>query len=95
MKPYGLRICAPGSPDDPIEDFLSDRPFGAIAVGDLLNLEHFQQEMGARTLFRVIAVEHLLFEDEAAGVVHKIRVFTEHAPDTDESRLGSSGKADG
>jgi len=80
MKPYVLRVMWPGSDVDVAEDFTSDKPFGAISVGDLIDLEEGRRKHGL-SLLRVVRVQHGLYQGENVGALHRIRVYTEAVPD--------------
>lgn len=88
MKSYVLEIYAPGTADDPLCRYESDTPFGAINSGDLLNA--ILTPTGDH-LLRVNQVEHIIWETKAEGLRHRLCVFTEHAENMRETRIGRAG----
>ena len=87
IKPYLLRIMAPGRTEDILDDIDSAMPFGAIAIGDLLNLEEYQRASGDRGVLRVVAIEHQPYSGDK-HFHHVIRIFTEKVEDVQAARLG-------
>jgi hypothetical protein len=75
LKRYLMRVMMPGTEDDVADDFYSDTPFGAISVGDILDLEAVRRQMGVGK-FRVTAVEHKL-QNTGETSYHFICLFTE------------------
>jgi hypothetical protein len=75
LKRYALRVMMPGSDGEVAGDFYSDTPFGAIAVGDVLDLGAARREPGAGK-FRVTRVEHKLVSVGETGH-HLIALYTE------------------
>ena len=68
---YTLEIYAPEG--GVLETFDSDKPFGAISVGDAI------KPMTTRAV-RVTTIQHIIWEIEGSHVTHKICVFTEPWP---------------
>jgi hypothetical protein len=92
LKPYLLRIMAPGTIEKIAEDIPSDTPF-AISVGDLVNLETYSRATGLPGLLRIIGLEHKWIETKLAGTLHRTMAFTEEVPDTTGTRMGTNGGA--
>jgi hypothetical protein len=87
MKPYVLRIMAPGATEDTLIDFVSDTPFGTVSKGDLLELEQVRGRPGGdEPILRVVNVEHKIYQTDTL-FRHAIRVFTEEAPNAPSTRL--------
>jgi hypothetical protein len=90
LKSYLLRIMSPGTTEDVIEDFVSDLPFGSVAVGDILDLQQYRRAISdTESVLRVVGVEHQLLQGKDGRLTHNIRVFTELAADSPETRLKS------
>jgi hypothetical protein len=91
---YSLEIYRPGScnSDACVKTFTAAAPFLTIRVGDLINTNTWQLEW---PVLRVVNVEHFISEssqgiDPSGRITHRIALYTESAPDTDETRCKSS-----
>lgn len=80
MSRYRLSIMDPDGKSGVAAEFESDTPFGAVHVGDLLDLTETRH---VDTLLRVTRVAHKLHQDEKRGAIHMIRVFTEAVAESD------------
>ena len=86
LKPYVLEIYVPGSGQDLLKKFESDKPFMPIAVGDIISSRAMDvSERTGRALLRVVAIEHMFF-GESPTMKHQVCVYTDAVPDTPESR---------
>lgn len=83
---YQLVIYSPKSHREVLASFTSDTPFQAIGKGDTLRNFRFP-DTEAEILFRVVTVEHIIWQLSNGQVNHKVCVYTEQIEDTWESRF--------
>ena len=82
------------APDDArVVQLESNDPFGAISKDDLINVRAFTDIAGdyPNQLWRVVQVEHMIYDSLETQLMHQIVVFTTAAPDTSEARTGGGG----
>jgi hypothetical protein len=91
---YIVEIYRPGScnRDACVKTFTTASPFLTIRVGDLINTSTWQLQW---PVLRVVNVEHFISEssqgiDPSGRITHRIVLYTESAPDTDETRCKSA-----
>jgi hypothetical protein len=87
---YILEIYQPGSVSDVWMTLRSTAPFGAIARGDIIDPGSLAGcEINPESIPVVTGIEHLL-SGTAAGVAHKICVYTNEVANTPALRQGTS-----
>lgn len=72
---YILEVNEPGETEVAAAIFESDVPFGAIAVGDLLDTSVWKDSTKPGVLLRVVNINHIIW-DFGKGLAHKICIFT-------------------
>lgn len=82
---YYLEIYSPDSADDVWVSFEADSPFGAIAVGDIINPGMWDGSQSPMRVLKAVAVEHILWDIQE--LKHKVMVFTTEVEGTRELRL--------
>lgn len=89
---YVLEVHAPD--DQRVVQLESKDPFGAISTGDLINIRAFTgiAEDYPNQLWRVVQIEHMVYDSFDTHVMHQIVIFTDEETDTYETRqMGESG----
>ena len=84
---YRLEIYEEGASADPAISLYSDKPYLAIARGDLVNAGTFDHWGGSREqdgkwMLEVTRVEHIILKDGN----HSLSVYTKYVPNTPATR---------